>query len=600
MLCRLILVLLVGGAASGCFGDKGSAPTEASATPTSLATPAIHELTLHGVPVTGIAVGETYAFAPSVAASGTPVSYAIEGQPQWASFDAATGALTGTPGPGDVGLSGDITITASDGVNTGSVGPFDIRVLATAVISQGGIGARGTGPVISGDPSPSATAGQPYVFQPQARDILGKPLTYAIVNRPSWATFSTATGTLSGTPSADEIGTYTGIQILVSDGISAGLMPAFSISVSASASDMPFISGSPPSAVIAGQGYQFSPTAGDPSSQPLTYSASNLPPWASLDPTSGSLTGTPSVAQAGVYPNISITVSNGLASASLGPFTITVTPPSADTPTIEGTPSGWVDVGAAFSFRPTASDPAGKALTFAIVGRPVWAEFDPLTGRLSGTPSSADVGTYSGIGISVTNGTSSASLNAFSIVVSAAASTEVSISGTPAATVVVGSPYRFTPSARDSIGAALRFSIQNAPAWATFDPVTGELSGTPTTADVSTFSNIIISASDGKKSASLPAFAISVTQSSEASVSLSWAQPTQNANGTALTDLAGYYIYYGTSASQLTQSVRIADPRTTSYVISKLSPGTWYFSIVSFTTANEQSTNSVVVSASVN
>jgi hypothetical protein len=46
--------------------------------------------------------------------------------------------------------------------------------------------------------------------------------------------------------------------------------------------------------------------------------------------------------------------------------------------------------------------------------------------------------------------------------------------------------------------------------------------------------------------------------------------------------------------------VRIANPGTTSYVVSNLSPGTWYFAIVSFTTANEESVNSVVVSASVN
>jgi Putative Ig domain len=523
MLYRWILVLLLGGAASGCFSDDGSAQSAggASATAAALATPAAHVLTLQGVPGTGIAIGEAYAFRPSVASSSAPVSYTIQGLPKWASFDTATGALTGTPT--DLGLSGDITITASDGSNTGTVGPFDIRVLPAGTVPQ-----RGTAPAIGGIPLTSAPAGQPYVFQPTARDITGAPLTFAISNCPPWATFSTATGTLSGTPSAAQAGAYSNIEILVSDGTWTIALPAFSIAVSAGGSDMPINSGTPP------------------------------------------------------------------------PNSVTAPPPSSDAPTIGGTAQGSIAVGAAYSFQPTASDPRGRALTFAIAGRPVWAEFNPSTGRLSGTPTATDVGSYPGIDISVSNGTSTASLSAFSITVTPAATPGgPSISGTPSTSVVAGSGYRFTPTATDSSGAALTFSIQHAPVWATFNATTGELSGTPTAADVNTYSNIVISVSDGKRSVSLPAFSISVTENSNSSVSLSWTAPTQNADGTALTDLAGYYIYYGTSANQLTRSVKIASPGITSYLLSNLSPGTWYFSIVTFTTANEQSTNSVVVSTSV-
>ena len=160
-----------------------------------------------------------------------PVSYTIQGLPKWASFDSATGALTGTPSGSDLGLSGDITITASDGSNTGTVGPFDIRVLPAGTVPQ-----RGTAPAIGGIPLTSAPAGQPYVFQPTARDITGAPLTFAIANCPPWATFSTATGTLSGTPSAAQAGAYSNIEILVSDGTWTIALPAFSIAVSAGGS----------------------------------------------------------------------------------------------------------------------------------------------------------------------------------------------------------------------------------------------------------------------------------------------------------------------------------------------------------------------------
>ncbi len=52
-------------------------------------------------------------------------------KPGWATFDPSTGALTGTPTTTDEGISGAITITASDGGTTASIGPFTIDVTAT-------------------------------------------------------------------------------------------------------------------------------------------------------------------------------------------------------------------------------------------------------------------------------------------------------------------------------------------------------------------------------------------------------------------------------------------------------------------------------------
>jgi hypothetical protein len=123
------------------------------------------------------------------------------------------------------------------------------------------------------------------------------------------------------------------------------------------------------------------------------------------------------------------------------------------------------------------------------------------------------------------------------------------ISGTPLTSVVVGNAYSFAPTTSDPSGAALTFNVKNAPSWATFNSATGELSGTPTAADVSTYSNVTIGVSDGTTSVSLPAFQIAVTQIANGSATLSWAAPTENMDGTPLTNLAGYQIYYGTSAA---------------------------------------------------
>lgn len=84
------------------------------------------------------------------------------------------------------------------------------------------------------------------------------------------------------------------------------------------------------------------------------------------------------------------------------------------------------------------------------------------------------------------------------------------ISGTPATTVTAGNAYRFRPTASDPDGQTLTFSIENGPAWATFSASTGEISGTPAAANVGTYSNVIISVSDGRASVSLAPFAIAV------------------------------------------------------------------------------------------
>jgi Fibronectin type III domain len=143
----------------------------------------------------------------------------------------------------------------------------------------------------------------------------------------------------------------------------------------------------------------------------------------------------------------------------------------------------------------------------------------------------------------------------------------------------------------------LKFSIANQPVWAKFDTASGALTGAPAAGDVGSYANIIISVSDGKTSASLSPFTVTVTQISNAVAELQWIPPTDNTDGSVLTDLAGYKIYYGTSAIALTQTVTITNPGLTVYTVGNLSPGTWYFVMTSHSTAGVESVLSGVLSA---
>jgi hypothetical protein len=394
----------------------------------------------------------------------------------------------------------------------------------------------------------------------------------------------------------------------VTDGKAFSELPAFDLIVQgvAPANTAPAISGTPSSTVAMGNAYEFVPQVVDPDGQTLNFSLTGKPAWAEFDPLSGRLWGTPEAGDVGLHVGIVISVTDGVASASLPAFDIEVTGgaapgPTNQPPTISGSPATSVTVAQAYSFTPSASDPDGQALTFSIANKPSWAAFNTSTGRLSGTPAAANAGTYSGIVISVSDGAASASLPSFTLTVSAAAPANRPpvISGSPATSVTVAQAYSFTPSASDPDGQALTFSIANKPSWAAFNTSTGRLSGTPAAANAGTYSGIAISVSDGAASASLPSFTVTVQQIQLGSATIRWTPPTQNTDNSPLTNLRGYRIYYGTNSSNLSQVLDLPNAGLSSGVVENLSPGTWYFAVSSYNTSNVESDRSNVTSKTI-
>ncbi|HEY6454404.1 MAG TPA: putative Ig domain-containing protein [Steroidobacteraceae bacterium] len=163
------------------------------------------------------------------------------------------------------------------------------------------------------------------------------------------------------------------------------------------------------------------------------------------------------------------------------------------------------------------------------------------------------------------------------------------LSGSAASKVTVGQPYQFQPAASDPAGRMLSFSIQNRPKWAAFDTSTGELSGTPTAGDSGTDANIVISVNDGAASAALAPFAIQVTPASAHGLTLAWVAPTGNTDGEAIRNLAGYRIHYGTSPTQLNNTIDINNAGVLSYTLANLASGTWYFAVAAVNAENVES-----------
>ncbi len=119
------------------------------------------------------------------------------------------------------------------------------------------------------------------------------------------------------------------------------------------------------------------------------------------------------------------------------------------------------------------------------------------------------------------------------VIVKEKPNTAPTIEGTPQKRVDVYGVYRFLPTAKDSDGDTLTFSIQNKPSWVEFNTTTGVLEGVPTSEG--NYSNIIISVSDGSNSASLAPFAVTVNPAVDIAHEFGKAtQPPKN----------GYYWYY--------------------------------------------------------
>src|SRR5256714_14729200 len=94
--------------------------------------------------------------------------------------------------------------------------------------------------------------------------------------------------------------------------------------------------------------------------------------------------------------------------------------------------------------------------------------YTTLFRSLTGTPTSANIGTFAGIVIAVSDGTSTASLPAFSIQDQAPPNPPPAIGGTPSTHLIAAASYSFTPTPRDPNGDPLTFSIANRPPWASF------------------------------------------------------------------------------------------------------------------------------------
>jgi hypothetical protein len=144
---------------------------------------------------------------------------------------------------------------------------------------------------------------------------------------------------------------------------------------------------------------QFTITATDPDFDPLTYSASNLPAWASFDPATRTFSGTPG--QTGTYANVHFEVTDG----ELTDFeNITITVTANHAPVLQPIGDKSINEGQQLQFTISATDADNDALTYTASGLPGGASFNANSHTFSWTPDAAQVGSYPDVHFEATDG----------------------------------------------------------------------------------------------------------------------------------------------------------------------------------------------------
>ena len=415
------------------------------------------------------------------------VTYTLSGVPNGATFDPDTLLFTWTPGYGDAGQH-VVTITATDnGDNTGQ------PLSATQSVTFNVLNVN-RAPQVAPITSQSVDHDTVLQIPVSAVDPDGDPLKLVAIGVPDFGTFvdnGDGTGLLTFTPTADNRGNYT-ISLKATDngdgnGSGAVLSNTQSFTVTVNAPDAPpHIVGIGNKVAVVGQPFQLVIKATDADQDPLTFSATGLPPDAVMS--SNGIYGqtvlsfTPTAADIGKY-SILVSVhdsgdgnsANALSDQQL--FTLNVRT-SNQAPAWVTAGDQTVTTGQTLTVNLKAVDPDGDTVTYSAANLPAGAKLDPVSGVLTWAPGFAQAGKYSGIVLSATDGSLTTTQTIAITVV--AANEAPQFIPLQAQSGREGTALQFTLSAEDPNNDPLTYSLLSAlPDGATFDPQTAKFAWTP-------------------------------------------------------------------------------------------------------------------------
>jgi gliding motility-associated-like protein len=451
----------------GCTAESARVPVVITVNP---------QIIFNGSTLSNATAGFAYAKQLDAATGGTPgYTYALAAGstlPAGLSLS-ASGAITGTP---SVANTYTFSVVAKDTKNCTATATHNLTVTATLVLTPGALPAGITGTVYATQTIPAATGGT-------------GPYTYSATGVPPGLTFNPTTREISGTPT--QPGIYT-IPVTVVDANGNTLTSNYTIKITD-----PLVL---PAATLAdgttGTAYptQVIPAATG-GTTPYTYSATGLPPGLTFNPSTRAITGTPTTA--GTY-TVPVTVTDADGKTVTTNYSIKVNNPLLlPAATL---PDGTEGVVYATQTLPAATGGVGP-YTYVATDLPAGLAFNPATREITGTPTQA--GNYA-ISVTVTDSQGKTASNTYPIKVNGTLSlpTKTLPNG------VVGTTYPTQTLPAVTGGTSpYTYVATNLPPGLSFDPVTREITGTPTQGGTY---NVALTATDANGNKATTSYAITV------------------------------------------------------------------------------------------